>query len=1496
MKTQEQHEALGSQLQEKIAALERENEWLQAQIALLKRENETLRQNQSHYQALVQNTVEGIFQFEFPPVSTKLPASEQIEHWYRHAVLTECNDSFVKMHGYNSAEVIIDTEFNYQYPFNTENFAYLESFIDSGYRSLDTESVECDRQGNPKHLLNNLIGIVKDGLIYGFWGLQRDITEQKRMQSALRSSEMRFCTIFEQAPIGIQILSRDGKIRANSALYQLFDLPASLFEYYNILEDRQLVDLGIMPLVQTFAGEIVIPPTFYDPEKSLPSECEYKGRKTWTQGILYPIKDEQGRFDEVVLMHVDVTTLKAAEAAILKQQERAAQERLAELSKANDALKQTVDVLATDSDLDRFLGHILKVIAEQFDAPLAEYWFHPEPGNIAYVKLTCWQGQILTPEEQPGHPGAIGFPVPPELVYNENLHQRQRHFIVEDITTDPLHINVSAQMGVDIGAWFTARGVNKILNVPLRLGEKTIGAMAVWLGADRHFTKQQIELAYALAQQVTLAIQLTELAEQAKLAAVACEREKAASQRAAELEQINAELRVALNQLAESEERFRTLFELSSEGFNYVEFDPPYPVALPIEEQCELFRRNLRVVKVNPAFAAMYGVDNPQDMVGLKIADVHVAGSQKNAAFIRAVVENGYRVRNVETEEIDSQGQRRYFLNSGAIAIENGYVVSGWGTQIDITQLRQTQQALLQAEQERAAELAQVNQELRQRDRILEATAMAANALLTLNNFDEAVNKALQIIGESLDTDRVVVIENFVLQSEPSSVYWRILYEWNSPYAVSQSSHPDLAQGSYEGIEEWYELCSKGQGISYMLEEMPYPFRSGQAELGVKALNVVPIFVEGKFWGVVGFDDCREAKRRSPAEFAVLKTAADCIGSAIQRSRIQRAREEAERIVLQEREKAAQEQAAELAKANHALKQTLDVLATEPELDKFLGQVLGAIANQFQSPLTEYWYHPDSDIAYVGMMSWQGRILNREEISKAFPTHPGLDGFRVPPELRGGESLQRYKQCIIYEDHSTHPFTQHLDWVANWIVPQGLIKELNVPMALGEETIGRVIIRLRCDRSFTKEQIELAQALAHQATLAVKLTQLAEESRQAAILKEQELAASQRVAQLAKANEALKKTLDSLAAQPELDTFLGQVLVILVEQLEGNGGSFWFFNDEAETEPQIHLDYDQGEIRTTDRTQHPGALPKRPFNSQQQQWQELKQSKKLLIHDDIANDPALENYRHHLLTRGIQRILVVPLVLCDRCVGVFSIRSTQKRQYQPEEIELAQALTQQATLAIQLTRLAEQSREAAILEERNRMALEIHDTLAQAFTGILMQLQAAKRFLATKPEQTSECIVRAQHLAREGLAEARRSIWYLRQDGTQSGDLLQILTRIVEQMTAGTSVQAEVCVQGTPFHLNAEVGMNLLRIAQESLTNALRHAQAQMIHISLSYESDRLQLRVRDDGQGFDWQHQGSSGFGLKGMRQRCDRIGAQLEINSNPGTGTEVTVVVLTN
>ena len=214
-------------------------------------------------------------------------------------------------------------------------------------------------------------------------------------------------------------------------------------------------------------------------------------------------------------------------------------------------------------------------------------------------------------------------------------------------------------------------------------------------------------------------------------------------------------------------------------------------------------------------------------------------------------------------------------------------------------------------------------------------------------------------------------------------------------------------------------------------------------------------------------------------------------------------------------------------------------------------------------------------------------------------------------------------------------------------------------------------------------------------------------------------------------------------------------------------------------------------------------------------------------------------------------------------------------------------------LARDITAL-KQAEAASILEERNRMAREIHDTLAQAFTGILVQVSAATQVLTDDLEATQAHLDMIDELARTGLAEARRSVTALRPQLLESGDLSSALHRLVTQMRSATDHVLAYEIQGTAYSLPAEVENNLLRIGQEALTNAIKYANAGEIRIELAYENAQCLLRVKDNGRGFGVVSVPlSGGFGLLGMSERAERIGAQLVIQSQPGQGTEIVVIV---
>lgn len=201
---------------------------------------------------------------------------------------------------------------------------------------------------------------------------------------------------------------------------------------------------------------------------------------------------------------------------------------------------------------------------------------------------------------------------------------------------------------------------------------------------------------------------------------------------------------------------------------------------------------------------------------------------------------------------------------------------------------------------------------------------------------------------------------------------------------------------------------------------------------------------------------------------------------------------------------------------------------------------------------------------------------------------------------------------------------------------------------------------------------------------------------------------------------------------------------------------------------------------------------------------------------------------------------------------------------------------------------------ASILEERNRMAREIHDTLAQAFTGILVQVGAATQVLTDDVEATQAHLDLIDELARTGLTEARRSVAALRPQLLEKGNLHSALHRLVTQMRAATDTALIYEIKGTAYPLATEVENNLLRMGQEALTNAIKYAAADKIWIELMYGNAQCILRVKDNGRGFGLGSIPSGGgFGLLGMSERAENIGAQLTIQSQPGQGTEIVVVV---
>ncbi|MFF4779055.1 sensor histidine kinase [Microtetraspora fusca] len=236
----------------------------------------------------------------------------------------------------------------------------------------------------------------------------------------------------------------------------------------------------------------------------------------------------------------------------------------------------------------------------------------------------------------------------------------------------------------------------------------------------------------------------------------------------------------------------------------------------------------------------------------------------------------------------------------------------------------------------------------------------------------------------------------------------------------------------------------------------------------------------------------------------------------------------------------------------------------------------------------------------------------------------------------------------------------------------------------------------------------------------------------------------------------------------------------------------------------------------------------------------------------------------------------------------YDSRETALREAREANARLAAALAENAALQ---ERLVEQARAAGVLDERARMAREIHDTLAQGLTGIVTQLQAAEH-AADDPAAWRRHHAAATALARESLTEARRSVNELRPEPLETGRLADAVTEVAAKWSARHGIPAQVTITGETRTMRPEAEVALLRIAQEALANVAKHADtATRVGLTLSYMDHQVALDVRDDGRGFDpiAQVERDGGFGLVAMRQRIEALSGTLQIESEVGGGTGI-------
>jgi PAS domain S-box-containing protein len=442
---------------------------------------------------------------------------------------------------------------------------------------------------------------------------------------------------------------------------------------------------------------------------------------------------------------------------------------------------------------------------------------------------------------------------------------------------------------------------------------------------------------------------------------------------------------------------------------------------------------------------------------------------------------------------------------------------------------------------------------------------------------------------------------------------------------------------------------------------------------------------------------------------------------------------------------------------------------------------------------------------------------------------------------------------------------------------------MGAPLMAGAEVIGVIgVARLPLAPPFRQDEMDLIVRFAHLASIALDNARLHTSLEQRVRERTHELATLNAVAAVVSRSldleEILSNALDHM--MNTLDVEFG-VAYRLASDLDGP-------EDQLCLHPLVHRGLSEPFVHAARSIPlHSTALGAAAASGQLVVW-------------DVEDYLEASGRERLLWAEGGRQGVSVPLMAKGRLVGAMQLLSSRQRTFSPEHLSLMAAVGQQVGVAVENARLYEQAEQAAALAERTRLARELHDSVTQSLYSVTMYTEAAARLLTTGKEATAAEYLRdARDTAQEALREMRLLIFELRPPVLEQSGLAGALQARLDAVEKRAGVQAELRVAGVEGMADAEwlplaVQQELYHIAQEALNNSLKHAKAQNLQVCLQLKDDTVRLEVLDDGIGFDpATAEARGGLGLPGMRERVQRIGGQVQIESAPGQGTTVSVEV---
>jgi GAF domain-containing protein len=586
------------------------------------------------------------------------------------------------------------------------------------------------------------------------------------------------------------------------------------------------------------------------------------------------------------------------------------------------------------------------------------------------------------------------------------------------------------------------------------------------------------------------------------------------------------------------------------------------------------------------------------------------------------------------------------------------------------------------------------------------ATARATRELLNSTEIGMALPTALRLIGEAAGMDRLLVL--LQAADRQGSPIHRVFREWTAPGIASHIS-VELSEMRNDDFPELVEKLHSGQSYWTRLSDVNNRGREIFERLAIRTTTGFPIFVAGKYAGLLAFDDCRIDRPYDPELEQALGVAADVIAAAMQREILVD-------TVARERQLASQHRAAELVKANAALQATIDALSGATSPDRMVPLVLDIVARTFGVRSCAVYRNEASGRIWLRYWHVDGKTLLPAELmqldSEKFALVRQLAaGFEVPDSYLGAPPASVLGPVVL--DHGAGTAIPEFDEFA---LSVGWGLELNIGVAARGIRASTLCIYRSCEDRFSAHELALGESLAKQLGLAMETSRLAEEAREAAVLRERTVALEERNAEARRLGNFLNTTLGSLSESSDSQHTVESIVRGLAKELEA--AHVFLFRHEADS-GRLHLELSciDGRIR---RGPSGDEMPlfAGPFpDDVTPAWRIMTETRGLFTPDMSPSvDPsfgwpgALEYARRF----NLSDIGHIVLFAGDRPVGSIGFGLADGRRLKPSDKPFIEAIARQTAIAIRMADLAEQARLATVSREREHAARQRAAELARA--------------------------------------------------------------------------------------------------------------------------------------------------------------------------------------